>query len=271
MALEAPRTAHGATNGLTRYSRRAALTWDDRGAALKRWNAPRLLTHSSDFTREGLLMESTQNQQAPCITWQGAARRYQNRAADELAKVGREPAPWAWITTTCGDDQCIEPDHLRVYAPMHLAYPYGVCIYCGRHAGTRDHLLPRPWTGDAKRHFVATVPACGTCNSVLSDTLTWSVTERRAICHARLRKHFRKTLASLERTTAELAEFGPMLREYLIDSMVKKREVERMLRFPEDPFYDLRALEKSGLENPYATGLLIAEDAELDEIVRTRA
>lgn len=266
MVLEAPRTAHRGTqthSGLPR----TAHPWDTKSAAPRRWNVPRLLTTSSVATREGLLMESTQ---IPCITWHGHASRYQKRATEELAKVGREPAPWAWITTTCGDDQCLEPSHLRIHAPMRLAYPSDVCIYCGCQATGGDHLLPRYWTGDTKRRFVVTVPSCKTCNAVLNDTLTWSITERRAICHARLRKHFRSTLRTVDHTSAELREFGPVLRKYIVNEIANKREVERMLRFPDDPFYDLRALERSGIENPYVTGLLVAEDDALAEMVRTR-
>ena len=35
--------------------------------------------------------------------------------------------------------------------------------------------------------------------------------------------------------------------------------------------YDLRALEQSGIENPYAIGLILPDDVDLDEYVRSVA
>lgn len=192
-----------------------------------------------------------------CTPWDGPPRRHQVRAQEVLVAAGRDLTHLAWVTPVCGTAICVNPDHLVTNQPLRLAYPHGVCIYCGRSAGTRDHLLPRRWTGDALRKYVATVPACGTCNSVLSDTLTWSITERRALAHHRLARKYRTVLLTLDKTDEELDEYGPTLRAHLIDGMAKKREVLRMLAWPEDPAYDRRALERSGIQDPYAVGLLI--------------
>ena len=205
--------------------------------------------------------------ESPCIEWGGSESRYQQAAAKSLAVEGADPSPYAWITPKCGNAKCIEPDHLTVHKPVRLAYPYGVCIYCGRPGWTKDHLFPRRWTGDALRKFTAVVPACGTCNSLLGDTLTWSITERRMICHARLRKHYRKTLRTKDFSAGELREFQGTLRAYIKSEMVKKREVLAMLEWPTDPSYDLRALEHSGLEDPYVLGLILAEH-DLVDLVR---
>lgn len=207
----------------------------------------------------------------PCVLWAGDEDKYQTEAAVALISIGREPSHLAWITPTCGTALCVEPEHLKVQAPTKLAYPYGVCIYCGRSGRTKDHLLPRRWTGDALRHWVAIVPACGTCNSVLSDTLTWSITERRAICHARLRRHYRKVFRTKMFTPEELDEFGPGLRPYVEDEMAKRRIVERIFEWPTDPTFDERALEHSGIEDPYAIGLILPDDDDLKEMVRNVA
>jgi 5-methylcytosine-specific restriction endonuclease McrA len=197
----------------------------------------------------------------PCDVWAGRVKNYQAAAARSLTLEGREPSPWSWITTTCGGELCIEPDHLVAHAPRTLAYPRGLCIYCGRTGGSRDHLLPRNWSGETKRHFVVTVPACGTCNSVLSDTLTWSITERRTLCHQRLHRKYAKVLKTMGHTPAMLDEYGPTLRAYVMDELAKKRAVLQMLAWPVDPTYDARALELSGIEDPYVLGLILAEDA----------
>lgn len=44
-----------------------------------------------------------------------------------------------------------------------------LCIYCGDLPSDRDHLLPKTWTGTAVRKHVPTVPACRSCNGILSD------------------------------------------------------------------------------------------------------
>ena len=203
----------------------------------------------------------------PCIPFEGSGARYQNHAAAALTAAGREPSHVAWISSTCDTTGCLEPEHLVVQAPIALAYPYGICTYCGRSGYTKDHLLPRHWHGNARRRFVAIVPACGTCNSVLGDTLTWSITERRAICHARLRRKYARVLRIPDRTEVELAEFGHMMREYIREGMADKREVLKMLDWPSDPQYDARALQMSGIADPYAIGLILVENPELTEAI----
>lgn len=206
-----------------------------------------------------------------CKLWMGDLKFYQREAAYELGLVGRAPNPWDWIWPTCGNSRCIEPEHLRVRGNVRLAYPFGICIYCGRRGSTKDHLLPRDWTGDAKRHFVVTVPACGTCNSLLGRTLTWSITERRAIAHARLRRKYRRILAQIDFTPEQVAEFGPGIRPDIIRGIENKKAVLAMLAFPTDPDYDMRALQKSGLDDPWAMGLILPDDADLRAYVEAVA
>lgn len=204
----------------------------------------------------------------PCNEITGDIKRHQDKATEALYIEGREVSRYSWIIVQCGNPRCIEVTHLTVQAPVTLAYPWGICIYCGRSAATKDHLMPRRWTGDAKRRFVVTVPACGTCNSVLSDTLTWSITERRALCHARLRRKFKKILGAPDRTPEEIDEFEGSLREFVIEQAEKKIAVQEMLRWPTDPGYDERAFAASGIEDPYAIGLILPDDEDLDEWVR---
>lgn len=207
----------------------------------------------------------------PCKDWDGDPREYQRTAAGIFYVEGHDLDPWDWITPLCDNPRCIEPEHLAVQANVKLRYPHDICIYCGRPGFTKDHLLPSNWTGDARRHYVVTVPACGTCNTLLRDTLTWSITERRALAHERLRHHYRKVFRTVDRTPDELNEYGPILRAVIVDGMERKAEVLRMLAWPEDPAYDLRALAHSGIEDPYATGLLIPEDDELEAHIRAVA
>ncbi len=210
----------------------------------------------------------TVNLSSECKLWEGNLSKYQSKAADALFIVGLDPNPWDWVTPSCGNVRCINPEHLIVRRSVQLQYPRNICIYCGRSAFTKDHLLPRDWTGEAQRHFVATVPACGTCNSILGRTLTWSITERRAIAHERLRKKFQKVLSQIDFTPEQVEEFGPGIRPDIIRGIENKKAVKEMLRFPEDPDYDIRALQKSGLEDPWAMGLILPDDFNLRDYVQ---
>lgn len=204
----------------------------------------------------------------PCQDWIGDEKKYQKAAADAFYISGRDLQPWDWITPLCGNPRCIEPEHLAVQPNVKLRYPHYVCIYCGRPGYTKDHLLPRNWTGESQRHYVVTVPACGTCNSLLRDTLTWSITERRALAHERIRRHYRKVFRVVHRTPEELKEYGHSLRATIIDGMERKAEVLRMLKWPEDPAYDARALAHSGIDDPWAIGLLLPDDEDISEHIK---
>lgn len=194
-----------------------------------------------------------------CYAYEGRSHGYQAEAAHAYyVEMSIAPSTWEWITTTCRTAGCLNPNHMQIAAPRRLAYPAYICIYCGRSGYTVDHLLPRRLGGEAKRAYVVTVPACGTCNSLLNDTLTWSITERRAICHARLRRKYRKILNHFEYAESDLKEYGPTLRKAIVRGMEDKAEVMRMLDWPTDPLYDDRACEKAGIEDPYEVGLIIS-------------
>lgn len=201
-----------------------------------------------------------------CYAHDGREHDYQAEAAHRFyVENSIQPSTWEWISTTCATPLCLNPEHMAFKAPKKLAYPSYICIYCGRSGHTVDHLLPRWFGGEAKRAYVVTVPACGTCNSLLGDTLTWSITERRSICHARLRRKFRKVLNHVEYGPTDLKAFGPILRKAVIQGMQDKAEVMRMLDWPIDPLYDDRACEKAGISDPYEIGLIISR-VEADRI-----
>lgn len=197
-----------------------------------------------------------------CIRHEGDPKRYQGEALSRYyIATGMEPVSWSWVEPSCRTTRCLYPEHMRFNTPQHLAYPSHVCIYCGRTAFTKDHLLPRGWSGEARRRFVAVVPSCGTCNTLLGDTLTWSITERREIAHSRIRRKYAKLLRVVEFGKSDLAELGPTLRASVEHGMSSKQVVLDMLAWPGDPAYDIRALEHSGIEDPYEIGLLIDKRA----------
>lgn len=177
------------------------------------------------------------------IVYQAMARRAFEVAGDA------DLEPLVWMRSTCGN-QCLNPAHLIVHQPIRIAYPSGVCVYCGFPSGTKDHLIPKTWTGDTRRARVAVVPACAECNSLIHVSGSFNVSERRRIAQAKLAKKHRAVLAGIDWTDEQLAEFGPNLRSSLTSALQKKRALQSRLSWPEDPFYDIRAWQLSGIDDP---------------------
>ena len=176
------------------------------------------------------------------------------RAAFEIAG-DVDLQPHAWITATCGN-ACLDPQHLIAHQPRAIAYPAGVCVYCGLPAGTKDHLVPRTWTGDTRRNSVAVVPACAECNTRIGSSGSASIDDRRKIAHDGIRKSKRETLDAPDWTPEALAELGPALRQHVMAKQRAKQATLARLAWPEDPFYDMRAWQKSGIDDPASLGVI---------------
>lgn len=192
-----------------------------------------------------------------CKQFDGEIRKYQSEAIHvRWVELAIETEPWEWIDTTCGTPFCLTPQHLRANAPQRLHYPAGTCTYCGAPSGTKDHLIPRNWSGETGRRFVLTVPACAECNSLINDHPATSITDRRKVAHKRLRRKKARTLAYVDYTPEQMREFGRALRDSIAGGLEEKKRVLRRLEWPTDPDYDRRALEKSGIPDAYAIGLI---------------
>lgn len=201
----------------------------------------------------------------PGPSWAGDPGEYQEQAALTAVAAGLTVMPWYWVETTCGSKSCLDVKHMFFRRPQRLLYPAGVCVYCGEYADTRDHLLPVTYTGRAVRRHVLTVPACRQCNSFIGDASAPSITERRAIAHSSLRRKRFRVLQSFDYTDDELEEFGLTMRSSVLRARVEKDRLLKRLAFPGDDTYDLEYLALSGIEEPYAFGLL-----KTDERARSR-
>lgn len=190
-----------------------------------------------------------------CSIWQGRPAFWQEQALLALIEDGREIRPWSWVTASCGE-LCLNADHLVAESPQALAYPRGLCVYCGLVSQSRDHLIPTAWTGIGERAHILTVPSCLQCNGAISDAPVWAIDQRRAIAQAYLRKKYRKVLARPDYSKDEVYEFEGRLRQAVLAGMAEKQTVLDRLSWPEDPYFDIRYLQKSGVEDPYLTGLL---------------
>jgi hypothetical protein len=68
-------------------------------------------------------------------------------------------------------------------------------------------------------------------------------------------------LAMPDWTREQLSELGWTLKSVVDRGMNEKRLVEARLAWPEDRDYDLRAMQLSGIENPYDIGLITLPEA----------
>ena len=193
--------------------------------------------------------------------WLGRPRQYQSEAQHVYAMHYDRPVlPWSWIVTECGDPMCLVVECMTLFEPKQLAYPTGVCVYCGDPAGTKDHLLPKPLTGDALRGRVLVVPACGNCNSRINDFPSACITDRREKAHASIRRTSKDLLAVPDKNIGELRHLGPTLRSVALKNNRKRAWIRGRLAWPEDPYYDLRAFQQSGIDDPVALGLIRGVD-----------
>lgn len=183
-----------------------------------------------------------------CVKWQGDVRHYQQEAVGRYVHVWQMPlGAYSFVRTTCEDRFCLNVDHMQIARPRRLEYPTGVCTYCGMPGYTKDHIEPKTWTGASARQFVVTVPSCGECNRFISDSFAPTIEERREIAQIKIRKRYKRVLSYVDFTPEELEEFEGNLLDSVLAGIEEKRIVQGRLNWPEDHSYDLRALEKSGL------------------------
>jgi hypothetical protein len=124
---------------------------------------------------------------------------------------------------------------------VHPDYPALDCVYCGETAEDKDHLLPRSWTGDAGRKLVPVVPSCHECNATLGDRHMPDVMDRRNYVQERYRVKYSKALKAVLYGPTDLEEFGPSLRNAIIELMDEHHRIVRRLAWPMDPEYDHQA------------------------------
>lgn len=188
--------------------------------------------------------------------WLGNPRQYQAVAARTLElEQGRTVPPWSWVFTECDVPLCLDVECMTILAPKRIKYPMGVCIYCGEPSGTKDHLLPEPSTGAALRGSVPVVPACADCNARINDFPSPNVSLRRKRAQLSIERKSRHLLLSPHKTLSDLREMGPTLRSVAVKNNGKRLSVKARLSWPDDPHYDLRAFQQSGIEDPVALGL----------------
>jgi hypothetical protein len=123
----------------------------------------------------------------------------------------------------------------------HPDYPSDSCVYCGEVATSRDHLIPRAFSGESERAIVPVVPACLECNSTLGARYMPDVIERREYLHARYRVKYRKYMRRVMWGPSDMQQFGPQMRTVISKGMAEHERLMRRLSWPSSPTYDADA------------------------------
>ena len=196
--------------------------------------------------------------------WRGNPRQYQIEA-QRLWTLDHDKGvlPWTWITTDCEVDMCLDTECMRLHAPVKIGYRANVCVYCGEGCGGVDHLLPEPWTGKAQRHLVAVVPACMNCNARIGDYPSANVAKRRKVAQLSIERHNRQLLLRPRKTAEDMAGLGYVMRTVAEKNNIKADRIRARLAWPLDVFYDLRAFQKVGIDDPISLGLCDEESTAL--------
>ena len=125
------------------------------------------------------------------------------------------------------------------------------------------------------RHLVAVVPSCKSCNSRIGDFPRPNVAERRRRAQLSLERANKGLLLRPHRTSEDMAGLGYAMRTVAEKNNLRADRVKARLGWPVDPFYDLRAFQKSGIEDPESLGLCDLESkplrAEYRDYVRESA
>jgi hypothetical protein len=185
-----------------------------------------------------------------CDPWRGRRDWFQY----EARRANNINDRYLWLVTSCKTPMCMA--HIHTLKPLTIDYLPGVCVYCGLTADTKDHLVPRGWSGEVDRSWVLTVPACRECNSAIGAKWAPTVTERRDLAHKHIRKRYAKYLSRFPHTKKDMAEMGPNLRSYCEAGLQMRELVHDRLNWPPYEGYDIQAAQRSGIDDPYVFGLI---------------
>lgn len=131
------------------------------------------------------------------------------------------------------------------YKRAHYLYvrcdPYGVyvCVYCGRFATCRDHVVPISYIIqyldlDIKpfRSGLRHVPSCTECNSLLGNFYSLSISRKRAEVKRRLIRKYYKLLHNPSWDENEIKKHGYTLQGWLREKEALKEQLINRLSFP---------------------------------------
>lgn len=115
------------------------------------------------------------------------------------------------------------------------------CVYCGESATCLDHVFPIAMCGiyavskqllqKFKRAFCL-VPSCEECNRLASNTLHYTILDKRLFIQDKLRKKYKKHNNSADWGEDEINELGRNLQQHVRKMLSTKTKLVRRLNWP---------------------------------------
>jgi len=111
------------------------------------------------------------------------------------------------------------------------------CFYCGQPAGTIDHQPPLSVIGDFLTSSwgfeCVQVPSCMSCNAILSNFASTTLSERFMELKQRLRKRYKDELDLSDKwTIEEILELGPTLQRMVLGGIALGADAHERLTYP---------------------------------------
>ena len=113
-----------------------------------------------------------------------------------------------------------------------------VCYYCGLPATGLDHVVPRAVLKaledvsiEISSYRVLVVPCCKECNTLLEASYQDSLLQRKRLLRQRLRRKYRKVLASKIWLTEEILGLDYNLRSHIAECSEKRALVQARLKW----------------------------------------
>ena len=104
------------------------------------------------------------------------------------------------------------------------------CTYCGAPADSRDHVIPKSYSGIGSKSHKHTVPCCQHCNKILGNIALHTVHERAWYIGKRLFEKSEKIKIG-ERDELELKDLSERLREYVVVAAKEKKEMLKRIEW----------------------------------------
>jgi hypothetical protein len=99
------------------------------------------------------------------------------------------------------------------------------------------------------------VPSCGQCNTAINDMPDAHVGRRRQKAQLSIQRKNKQLLDRPHKDESELRLLGPHLRSVAVKNNNRAKAVRLRLAWPEDPYYDLKAFQRAGIDDPVGMDL----------------
>lgn len=103
------------------------------------------------------------------------------------------------------------------------------CTYCGDHAQSLDHVIPKTFEDTCSFARTKVVPCCHECNSLLGDAFVHCVGGRADYVRALITERHNKVLSMPDWDTDELEDMSDRMRASIMCAMRHKKAIQARL------------------------------------------